>query len=458
MNRIVKRWKITHHPKASVFLPSSFMEEQNLREGEPFTFQFGTKELTITIRQSAVNEFEMSEDVKERLYLPVHAPLALHADRQSRILAAGPHIGIYTAGFTQSLLRPAGDRSFLFSKYLIAARKAGISCFLFGAPHIQWEDGLVEGYVYDQEGWKKSLLPLPDVVYDRIPNRKTEAHPGYSEVRERLQNEYQIPWFNPGFFDKWKVHQSISGTDASRFLPETILGPDTAKVKAFLNTHHHVYIKPAKGSLGIGIHQILYVPEENMYYCRFRDHNKNRLRRYSSLQRLLKKQFPSGLRQMVVQQGIQLLSSDQKPVDFRIHTNKDEHGQWQVSAFAAKIAGIGSVTTHVKSGGKVKSLQELKHDTVITDRQYEALKQAALEISETIDREMDGHIGEIGFDFGIDTNDQIWMFEANSKPGRSIFSHPSLKRDDYHTRHLPFAYGTYLFKQMLRRDTPVYYR
>ncbi|TMW74030.1 YheC/YheD family endospore coat-associated protein [Alteribacter natronophilus] len=458
MSTIIKTWKVTPHPKRSVFLPSSFMNGEQIEEGSLYTLQFGTKETEVRVRQSALNEFEISTDVKDQLYLPVNGPLSFHAVPDSRILAAGPHIGIYTAGFTQSLLRPAGDRSFLFSKYLLAAKKAGISCFLFGAPHIHWEDGLVEGLVYDREGWKKVLLPLPDVVYDRIPNRRTEAHAGYAEVRERLQTEYQIPWFNPGFFDKWHIHQALSDTPASRYLPDSILGPDMTSIREFLHEHRHIYVKPAKGSLGAGIHQILYDQDQKMYYCRFRDQEKNRLRRYSSFQRLLKKQFPAGLKQMVVQQGIDLLTSEQKPVDFRIHTNKDENGEWQLSAFAAKMAGLGSVTTHVKSGGKIKSLQELKSDTVISDRQYEKLRAAALEISETIDREIEGNIGEIGFDFGIDIQDRIWMFEANSKPGRSIFSHPFLKKDDHLTRHLPFAYGTYLFKQMLLRDTPVYYR
>ena len=43
---------------------------------------------------------------------------------------------------------------------------------------------------------------------------------------------------------------------------------------------------------------------------------------------------------------------------------------------------------------------------------------------------MSGHIGEIGFDLGIDQTGAIWMFEANSRPGREIFQHVSLKNQN----------------------------
>ncbi|WP_051314654.1 YheC/YheD family protein [Alteribacter aurantiacus] len=455
MSNIIAEWKITPHHKKTVILPGSYFKESTFYDGQFISILFGTKEQQVTVKESFTNDWMISQDVINDLHLPNLGPYRIHSD--GRTLAFGPHIGIYTAGFTQSLLRPIGERSFLFAKYLASAKKLGVSCFVFGAPHISWEEGLVEGYYWNEKGWEKHTVPLPNVVYDRIPNRKTEAHPGYSQVRDRLKTEYAIPWFNPGFFDKWDIHLSLEHSNVHSYLPESTLSPDVQTIRRYLDEHKQVYIKPAKGSLGIGIHQIIYSPEENMFYCRFRDREKNRLRRYSSLQRLVKKQFPNGLTQMIIQQGIDLMSYQQKPIDFRIHTNKNREGTWEVSAFAAKVAGIGSVTTHVKSGGQIKSLSELKTDLTITEKTYHDLKKAALLISETIDNQVDGFIGEIGFDFGVDKNEKTWMFEANSKPGRSIFSHPRLRKEEVLTRELPFEYGTYLFEQTLQ-TTPVYTR
>ena len=64
-----------------------------------------------------------------------------------------------------------------------------------------------------------------------------------------------------------------------------------------------------------------------------------------------------------------------------------------------------------------------------------------MDLAVAIEKHLDGIIGEIGFDFGIDTNGNVWLFEANSKPGRSIFSHPGLKDSDVLTRKLTLSYA-----------------
>lgn len=136
-----------------------------------------------------------------------------------------------------------------------------------------------------------------------------------------------------------------------------------------------------------------------------------------------------------------------------MHTNKNENGIWLVSAIAAKLAGKGNPTTHVKNGGTIKSLHELSLPLNKEDI-YRSLSTAALSISKAIDRKMDGEIGEIGFDFGIDNNGNIWLFEANSKPGRSIFMHKDLQQEDRLTLRFPFQYAEYLMKKQfqLRRS------
>jgi len=63
---------------------------------------------------------------------------------------------------------------------------------------------------------------------------------------------------------------------------------------------------------------------------------------------------------------------------------------------------------------------------------------------------MEGIIGEIGYDFGIDTNGDIWLFEANSKPGRSIFKHPDLKEFDVLTRKLSLSFAVFLTEKAMK--------
>ncbi|UTR09211.1 YheC/YheD family protein [Evansella sp. LMS18] len=435
---------------SSLLLSRQLLDKLSLKAGSEQYVFFGTKKTACTINiadDENIDRCLLSKKAWKSLSIPFPVKLNILSSDTGDIYL-GPVVGIYTAGFTGNLLRPAGERSFLFAKYISAAKAAGVLAFIFGSHHLLWEEGTVEGYTYGRKGWKKIKVPLPNVVYDRLPNRKTEEHPLYAETRDRLQNEYSIPWFNPGFFDKWTVYNQLSGYPmVSSLMPRTISAPSAAEVKEFIEKYKHIYIKPKNGSLGLGIHQIIFDPDEQLYYCRFRDHSRNRLRRYGSLHGLLKTQFPHGYEDMVIQQGIDLLKYQNNPIDFRIHTNKDETGKWRITAIAAKVAGAGSVTTHVKSGGQVKSVHEIWEELQLGRDLLDDLKNISLKLSTAIDETTDGYIGEIGFDIGIDGNENIWMFEANSKPGRTIFLHPKLKREDLLTRKLPMDYAVCLFRK-----------
>ncbi|MDO7486367.1 hypothetical protein Q5O89_12050 [Peribacillus frigoritolerans] len=76
-------------------------------------------------------------------------------------------------------------------------------------------------------------------------------------------------------------------------------------------------------------------------------------------------------------------------------------------------------------------------------------------LSDSIEKNLDGIIAEIGFDFGLDKKGQVWMFEANSKPGRSIFSHPKLKDFELLTRKLSLDYAIYLTEQTITKSISV---
>src|SRR5690606_29443670 len=123
-------------------------------------------------------------------------------------------------------------------------------------------------------------------------------------------------------------------------------------------------------------------------------------------------------------QGIELIQHKGKPVDFRLHMNKRQDGTWTVTALAAKVSGEHSPTTHLISGGEIKTIEEIFPDPENRLITIKRLRETALLVSKTLDQLSRGFIGEIGLDIGIDQKGENWLFEANAKPGRSIYSHP----------------------------------
>lgn len=439
--------EIVNDDRLVVYCPASAIEGYSIKK-----IAFGSKAIEARFLPSAASEnrIVISKKIKEALHFP-DFKLRLHVFVENQTLYIGPLIGIFTAGFTPFPLRLLGDRTSFFAKLLSVKKSVGALPFIFGEKHIDWENGLIKGHFYDNDHWKVHIVPLPNVIYDRLPNRKSERNPLFMKIKDRLQNDYFIPWYNPGFFNKLDIFERLQQEiSVEKYLPETFLFTSFSSIETMLSKYGHIFLKPINGSLGIGVHQIIYDKYLNDYYCRFQDQRGvNRLQKFSSLEGLFKSVFAKkNLGKMLVQQGIHLLRYNQRLVDFRIHTNKDRKGNWHISAIAAKMAGAGSVTTHVRSGGEIKTIEEI-FSPEECGRYTEKLITASLDLSKALERNVEGVIGEIGFDLGIDRNGEVWLFEANSKPGRSIFNHPELKEFDLLTRKLTMDFAIFLTEQAI---------
>ncbi len=446
--------EVAQNDQLIVFCPKSIIKGKKIKR-----ISFGSKSLAVDFypHPDRNDRIVISREIQKALQYPnLHIPL--HIFLENEILTIGPLVGIFTSGFTQSGEQPIGERTPFFSKLLSVNKPVGAHIFVFGEQHIDWDQGSINGYFYHQNKWQLFEVPFPHVIYDRLPNRRSESSPKLRKVKERLQKDYLIPWYNPGFFNKLDVFERLKqDPSVERYLPKTLPFTSVSLIETMLAKFGHVYIKPKNGSLGLGIHQIIVDKQTNEYYCRYQEiGDVNRLRKFHSLKRLFEFVFAErSLDHMIVQQGIHLLRVDQRVVDFRVHTNKDEAGNWQVSAIAAKIAGLGSVTTHKRLGGDIKTMEEIFPQEKCAEYK-DKLAAAALLLSKALDRNMEGIIGEIGFDLGIDKTGHVWLFEANSKPGRSIFSHPELQSFDLLTRKLSMAFAVFLTEKSLLHPEELY--
>ncbi|WP_066174183.1 YheC/YheD family protein [Bacillus marinisedimentorum] len=433
---------------SSVYVPESFFSTVK----ECTSIAFGLAALPCAIKSSKhlSHEVEVPAALFRELGIPAEGPL--HLIEHDNTLHLGPLVGIFTAGFTGQDLRPAGERSFVFARLLTAAGTVHAHAFIFGKHHIDWEHETIQGFFYTQDGWEQKTVPFPHVIYDRLPNRRTESLEEFQQLRRRLQLDYLIPWYNPGFFDKWTIHEIFGKYPKSAvMIPTAVKNPSAGEIQELLDRCGQIYIKPINGSLGNGVVQLIKDQEGTSYYARLRSGGENRLRRYPSLGQLLQNIYPTeSFEGLMVQQGIVLKRTHGQKYDFRVHTNKNENGEWQVTGIAAKLAGPGSLTTHLSSGGKVFTLEELYNDLAERRKIEKTISDAVLLLSTILDRHLKGNLGEVGFDIGIDKENRLWVFEANSKPGRSIFYHPGLKESEILTRKLPISYGLYLAEKNIR--------
>ena len=418
----------------SVYLTSDLVKALRLTGNKSITVKVGSKKATLPIR--------LIKKSGQHMYIPLSLMASLRIPRTGSVFVAnsnnkelriGPVIGILTnvvsgtspfgtkTGFIRQIMNTASTKSFAFA---------------FSPRSVNWIQETVTGIIPKEGGgWVRKTFPLPDVVYNRLSSRKAEKSAGMEGFKERFVRR-GIPLFNWSFFDKWDVYKMLDGDDAFRFVPESRINPSADQIKEMLDKHKFIYLKPTAGSLGIGIFRVTYNPKRG-YFVRYRKAGKNVLIRYGKFDGLMQ-MLGTGrgrLTNYVAQQGIRLIEIDSCPIDFRFHLTKNGNNNWIVAAIGAKKSGKGSVTTHIRNGGQLMTPEQVLRQ-IYGSRAEQVLtnaKETAIKLAEGIENNYNHLLGELGFDIGIDQSEKIWMFEANAKPGRSIFKHPSLKEGDVAT-------------------------
>ncbi|USG64457.1 YheC/YheD family protein [Brevibacillus ruminantium] len=455
MESIRVRLRFLSYPHVSgIILPSQLCQKLQLRPRQKVKISLGKREVVATVfqdrRNPEGNVVKITTMLKTDLGIP-HSGL-IQLKKEEETLRIGPAIGIVTTGLRQNSRQPIGQRTSFFQTLLQAQEGKGVFYFIFEPNDVDWETNRVNAWFLrstKQGGyvWRKYKTALPDVVYDRIPSRSAERHEAVQAFKFKLAN-YSMPMFNQGFFNKWGIHQLLyPNPEVNEFIPETYSSPNLQTLRTLLRKYPIVYLKPKNGSLGYGIVKIVSSPGVKGYAVTYHNGSGNVSRRFTNITALYQHVFRTRRASAyLAQQGISLLTFQGRPFDFRVHLHKNLQNEWVVSCMAAKVAGSGSVTTHVRTGGTVIPGDELlsylfgKQKTLMTER----VSQAAIRLASAIEQAKGMDLGELGLDMGIDKHGHVWMFEANSKPGRSIFKHARLKKADQESRSLLVDYSCYL--------------
>ncbi|MFD2116543.1 YheC/YheD family protein [Paenibacillus yanchengensis] len=416
-----------------VYMSSSLLKQLELTTHKRIKLFMGNASIDVSIRKlnRSGQILYVSVPIRQSLHIPRTGTISIQREGDS--IRLGPLVGVLTDTLRSDERYPFGNRAGLIRQIIKTGEKKAY-IFGFTPSDINWNNKTVNGFFLSpQGGWQRRTVPLPDVIYNRLPNRKAESAAYLSSVRERFV-QHSIPFFNWSFLNKADVYQLLDNDpEALHHLPESVNNPSVETIKDMLEKHRFIYYKPTAGSLGIGIYRLTYQPGKG-YFARFRRGKQNvllRFKHFNSLIRMLQARHGSKLSQYVAQQGIKLIELDRCPIDFRFHMHKNGKNQWVSAGIGAKKAGRGSVTTHVNSGGTLLTPQQALNRTFgnRADQILQKAKHVSVRLAEAIERNYPHQLGELGLDIGIDQDGAVWMFEANAKPGRSIFKHPALKAE-----------------------------
>ncbi|WP_096201500.1 YheC/YheD family endospore coat-associated protein [Bacillus sp. FJAT-45350] len=346
--------------------------------------------------------------------IPMIAPspesVPFYVKRHERSL--GPIVGLLTSDHSKKLF--SGNKQ-TFRRIHDGLQQTGGLCFVITPDTICYSQ--LHGYVLINNNWVLTAIPLPDVIYNRVPTPRTEKSERMKRVFEWIK-QMNIPFFNPHFFNKWDVHQTLSTepTIANHLLFTDVVTSKETFREALAN-YKFLYLKPKEGQKGDGIFKLTTGP--NQTYL-IHDHTTSvTLFSFESLWTSVNDKVD--LSNYLLQEGIHLNQLNDKKYDFRILCHKVQ-GEWNTSGIGVRSSK--GITTHVPKGGMILSLKDISPPI-----NFEKINLLIATIGKRLEQSY-GNLGEFSVDIGRDTTGRYWLFEVNAKP--MIFDEPTIQKQGLH--------------------------
>ncbi|WP_404331116.1 YheC/YheD family protein [Mesobacillus maritimus] len=293
----------------------------------------------------------------------------------------------------------------LFKTIQRQAMKNGGVSVVFAPEEIKNER--VSGFIFipKTESWYPVITPLPHVVYNRVPLRKTEESPAFIQAT-RLFEEWKIPFFNPSFIDKSTLYDLGNNHPFLKpLMPETIVVNEGEILKDFLQKHKGVYLKPALSSRGNGIFLIRTQKDDGI---EFKSHNQQAT--YPSFLHFWREKSNQLLkRRYIAQMEITPAKLDGHRFDFRIHAHDSLEG-YKITGIGVRQSQRQNLTTHVPNGGVL-----LPYERVQTEEHDQFFVELVKNVGNMLTKEL-GYFGEFSIDAGLTESGKYVLYEVNSKP------------------------------------------
>ncbi|XEC96450.1 YheC/YheD family protein [Paenibacillus tarimensis] len=337
-----------------------------------------------------------------------------------------------------------------FADLLQKGGELGFTTYVVTVKQLNLAKKRVKGFTFSKETqtWHNKLFPLPDVVYNRIPQREDEIQPIVKRKLAALVKHPRIRLFNPAFFNKWNLFEWLRLSKSTRrFIPGTRRLVSQLGLRQMLRKHSFLYLKPVSGKAGVGIMTLQVEPDKTLpYRLKVQSKKKSRTYQCGSLTKLWAKIIKeSSGESYIAQQGIELASYQNRQFDLRVLAQKNQRGIWDITGIGARVAGLTSITTHVPRGGSIDDPEKLLINVFGHEearRLLAKVKNTTLLIAKQIERGSGHQLGEMSMDLGVDMKGNIWFFEANSKP---------MKFDEPHIRGKSleriYQYSLFLYKK-----------
>lgn len=407
-----------------LMLGESQIRQLKIPAQQQLALKFGSFRHSVSVLSAPRYEgMQISQTLARRIGLFSGIPLHLKYESATRTLSLGPVIGVLL-GKDNSLQpeRPFGEITTFCRELTDACRKQGAFIYFFTPNSIKSNLASVEGWIYTT-GWRKQVLPAPDVLNNRLTSRKKENFPAVQQFMQDIKRRYGAQVFNERFLEKSEVFEALKkDVPVRKYLPESHALKNFPMLQKMCSKYNTVYLKPGRGSFGRGIIRLSRIGPEG-WQASYATVNGTTKQSFKSLPKMFST-ISGKVRSVryLIQQGLTLIETGGRPIDFRALTQKNGSGVWAVTSIVSRTAGPRHFVSNLARGGTLSTVKDTvaKSNLPLSYRRnaYASLQKAALDIARGVDSQIPAHFGELGIDLALDTSGRVWLLEVNSKPSK----------------------------------------
>lgn len=338
-----------------------------------------------------------------------------------------------------------GEQTRYFKDLLNVANELGIDAYVF----TNIDPKGVTAWKLENNLWVSEIRKFPKVFYNRSFKKRPKINNMSST--QYLTKLGSIP-LNPAEFrkialDKQLAYELLMANDVGDLkLPESERFNEKSLIP-FVNKHNKIILKPRYGSGGKGIIKVS--KNERGFELQYNDKVLNCVadQIFSKIEDI-RNNLKTINRLYIMQEYITLPKYLDSVFDVRVIYQRDINGEAMRTGMATRLAAQNRVTANLHQGGGKEQLSTiLKHlfNQDINGQIANNIREYSKKIFDIFDKQY-GPIGEMGIDFLIDQNGDIYFIEVNSVPGRNLFKILPDIRETAIRR--PIEYAKYLLNKI----------
>lgn len=316
-------------------------------------------------------------------------------------------------------------------------------CF-YSVNDISMQDQTVKATVYNYQSGERSRRKMP------VP--KVNLYRGYSYLSKQesikkidyLSEKYNIIFFNimtNKDRGKFGIHNYLESVkDLKALLPETAT-LSFPKMMTMLDRYGKLYIKPKRSSKGKNIYVLQALAHG--YSMSHVNHAKETIKHIpeGKLRQYFNARFPTASK-YIVQEAIDSKTYKGNKFDFRVFTQKNKSGRWQITGMYCRMADKCKTVSNRDQGGVLKfNLKKL-----IDDHTKKQIKKTCIQVAEALEAKYP-RLVDLGLDAAVDQEGNVWLIEANFRPYRS-------RIDSRHYRVL-FEHAKWYYRNNLNKTDEI---